>query len=62
MVTVAQPGSPSTALLKAVAWSAIQVEYCATVAVQLVGMELQLAVPSWADKQGVSWLLQFCCN
>ena len=61
-MTVAQPGSALTALLKAAALSLMQAEYCDTVAVQVAGMALQLAVAGPAVRQGVSWLLQFCWN
>lgn len=59
---MAQPGSAPTALLKAAALSVMQVEYCDTVAVQVGGMAVQLAVTGPAVRQGLSWLLQFSCN
>jgi hypothetical protein len=59
-VTVAQLASPSTPLLKAVAVSAMQAEYCATVTVQLAGIVLQLGLAAPAFRQELSRLVQFC--
>jgi hypothetical protein len=61
-VTVAQPASPFTPSLKAEASSVMQVEYCATVAVQPAGMALQLAMAELAFRHALCWLAQFCCN
>jgi hypothetical protein len=61
-VTVAQLASPLTVGVKAAAWSVMQVEYSATVAVQVEGMSLQLGLPGLACRQAVSWPVQFPCN
>ena len=61
-VTVAQLARPLTVCAKTVAWSAMQVEYSATVAVHGEGRALQLGVAEPACMQAVSWLAQFACN
>jgi acetyl-CoA acetyltransferase len=62
LVTVAQLASPGTTLLYAAASSVMQVEYSATVAVQVEEMSPQLGLGGSACRQAVSLLVQFACN
>ena len=58
LVSAVHIGSPPTVWLKAVTSSAMQAEYCATVAVQFVGMSPH---PGLEKEAASDWEQLFCC-